>query len=85
VRGITSDAEMLLWALGAALYATLVNFFSVSYYDQIDVIWYLLLAMISSASFAIMKESPVHITAADSEPEQTADFAAPPLDSAIGQ
>jgi hypothetical protein len=41
--------------------------------------------MIASASFAILKESPVHVTASDGGPDQTADFAAPPLDSAIGQ
>jgi hypothetical protein len=85
VRGIAPDVEMVLWALGAALYATLVNFFSVCYFDQIDVIWYLLLAMIASASFSILKEQPVHVTASDGEPDQTADFAAPPLDSAIRQ
>jgi hypothetical protein len=85
VRGIAPDVEIFLWALGAGLYATLINFFSVSYYDQIDVIWYLLLAMIASASFAILKESPVHVTASEAEPEQPADFADPPLDSAIGQ
>ena len=39
-----------LWSLGAALFAHVMNFLSVSYFDQIYVFWYLLLAMISSVS-----------------------------------
>jgi len=37
-----------LWSMGAALFAHVMNFFSVSYFDQIFVFLYLLLAMISS-------------------------------------
>jgi len=74
VRGIALDVELFLWALGATLYATMVNFFSVSYFDQIDVIWYLLLAMISGASFAILKEQAPSVTVLDDEPEKTDDF-----------
>jgi hypothetical protein len=36
------------WALGAALFAHVLSYLSVSYFDQNLVIWYLLLAMISS-------------------------------------
>jgi len=77
VRGVAPDVEMLLWSLGAALYATIVNFFSVSYFDQINEIWYLLLAMISSASFAILNEQPASIPVPDSEPAGTDDWVAP--------
>lgn len=46
--GTEQRAEMLLvWALGVALFAHLVSFISVSYFDQIVVFWYLLLAMVS--------------------------------------
>jgi hypothetical protein len=76
VRGVHPDAEMLLWSFGAALYATIVNFFSVSYFDQIYIIWYLLLAVIASASFAILKEEPSVIPASESAPEEMDDFAA---------
>ncbi len=77
MRGIAPDVEIFFWALGATLYATLVNFFSVSYFDQVDVIWYLLLAMISSASFAILKEQAVIVMTPDCTSEKTS---IPPLD-----
>jgi hypothetical protein len=41
--------ELLLWALGAALFANVVGFFGISYFDQTMVAWYLLLAMIPAA------------------------------------
>jgi hypothetical protein len=37
-----------VWALGAALFGHVMSFLSVAYFDQITVIWYLLLAMIST-------------------------------------
>ena len=37
-----------VWAIGAALFAHVVTFFSVSYFDQSIVFWYMLLAIISS-------------------------------------
>jgi hypothetical protein len=42
--------QICLWALGASLFAHVVSFFGVSYFDQIIVIWYMLLALISTAS-----------------------------------
>ena len=55
--------ERLIWALGAALFANVVAFFGISYYDQTMVAWYLLLAMIPSAcasvALAKQKEHPV--------------------------
>jgi len=39
-----------LWAIGVSLLVHVVTFFSVSYFDQIIVFWYLLLATISSIS-----------------------------------
>jgi hypothetical protein len=43
-----SHAQKIIWALGAALFAHAFTFMSVSYFDQIIVAWYLLLAMISA-------------------------------------
>jgi hypothetical protein len=37
----------MLWALGSALFAHVTGFFSISYFDQNVVNWYLLLAMIA--------------------------------------
>jgi hypothetical protein len=39
-----------IWALGASLFAHLVSFMGVSYFDQIIVAWYILLAMIATVS-----------------------------------
>jgi hypothetical protein len=41
--------EILVWALGASLFCHAVAYFGVSYFDQIIVIWYMLLAMIAAA------------------------------------
>lgn len=49
-RYVQRDRYLLAmsWAMGVALFAHTVTFISVSYFGQIDVIWYLLLASIAS-------------------------------------
>jgi hypothetical protein len=42
--------RIMVWSMGAALVGHVVSFFSVSYFDQILVFWYFLLAAISSLS-----------------------------------
>jgi hypothetical protein len=42
--------EWLCWFLGAALFANVVGFFGVNYYDQSKIGWFVLLAMISAAT-----------------------------------
>ena len=54
--------QYLPWALGAALFAHTVGFISVAYFDQLIVMWYLLLAMISAIS-NISSTVPVKATA----------------------
>jgi hypothetical protein len=44
------SVRIILWSLGVSLFVNVVGFFSVSYFDQIIVFWYLLLAMISVIS-----------------------------------
>lgn len=39
-----------MWCLGAALFAHVVGFFGISYWDQTEVAWFTLLAIISAAS-----------------------------------
>lgn len=39
-----------MWALGVTLFAHVVAFVGISYFDQIQVMWYLLLAMMSTLS-----------------------------------
>jgi len=46
----------LSWALGVSLFVHTMNFFAVSYFGQIIMIWYLLLAMIGSLSMNIKSE-----------------------------
>ncbi|MCL4872587.1 hypothetical protein KJ039_00760 [bacterium] len=40
--------DRIVWALGAALFVHIVSFFGVSYFDQIKVVLYMLLAMIAA-------------------------------------
>ena len=50
-RAVAKDKTkaLFMWALGSALFANVVAFFGISYFDQTIVAWYGLLAMISAA------------------------------------
>jgi hypothetical protein len=52
VQGST-EREWLLWLLGASLFAHVVAFFGVNYFDQSRIAWLLLLAVISTAAKSI--------------------------------
>jgi hypothetical protein len=43
-------SALFVWAIGAALFANVVAFFGISYWDQTMVSWYALLAMISAVA-----------------------------------
>ncbi len=43
-------AQLYFWALGASLFSHVVSFMGVSYFDQIILVWYMLLAMIATAN-----------------------------------
>jgi hypothetical protein len=47
--GLSPRDQFMLWALGSALFAHVVTFFSVSYFDQSFVFLYVTLAAIGSA------------------------------------
>jgi len=47
-EGQSLSARICLWSLGAALLGHSISFISVSYFTQIVVFWYMLLAMIST-------------------------------------
>ena len=49
--------QFCVWAMGAALLAHLVTFISVTYFDQNFVVWYLLLALISSSGALFLPAS----------------------------
>ena len=44
------SVKITLWSMGAALFAHVMSFMAVSYFDQIIVSWYFLLAAISTAN-----------------------------------
>jgi hypothetical protein len=48
------EAEKMLWCLGCALFAHVVTLFSVTYFDQMHVVWWGLLATISSATASVL-------------------------------
>ncbi len=50
--------QLLAWALGASLFANVISFFGIAYFDQTIVAWYGLLAMIG----AIYLQQPVKTT-----------------------
>jgi hypothetical protein len=42
--------EWLLWCLGASLFAHVMGYFGIGYFDQMQVVWFALLAMISATT-----------------------------------
>jgi hypothetical protein len=42
--------QRFVWALGACLFANVVAFFGITYFDQTQVTWFSLLAMIAAAT-----------------------------------
>ena len=63
VEGGDRQAEWLLWLLGCALFANTVAFFGISYFDQMKVSWFALLAMVCAATAPYLKQ-----TVASAEP-----------------
>ncbi len=52
-----AEKQLFLWSLGAALFANVVAFMGISYFDQTQVVWYGLLATISAAVVQSRRES----------------------------
>ena len=46
--------EWVMWLLGAAVFANVIAFFGITYWDQTEVCWYALLAMISAVTGPIL-------------------------------
>jgi len=62
-RANGSQQEWLFWLFGAALFANVMAFFGVSYWDQTVVAWFALLAMISAATAKIDSKKAVPVEA----------------------
>ena len=58
-------AGFLFWAMGAALFAHCLSFLSVPYFDQMVIIWYWLLAAISSVALIQSSDSSKSETSED--------------------
>jgi hypothetical protein len=59
------DQEWILWCLGSAMFANVVGFFGVNYFDQSRVWWFILLAMISAIASPILLNSPAAAVVSD--------------------
>jgi hypothetical protein len=67
LSGIPRPDRILIWALGASLFAHLASFWGVSYFDQIIIALYILLAMISTVdSFRIQISKNVRARSGES-------------------
>jgi hypothetical protein len=69
-QSLTTDS--FFWGLGAALFAHVVALFSVSYFDQIHVIWWGSLAIISSSTADFLASTnPVPVEPEMTDPEMS--------------
>jgi hypothetical protein len=70
--GKDKRTALFIWALGSALFANVVAFLGIAYFDQTMVAWYALLAMIPAAMVARpkkeLKQEPLRV------PPQQADI-----------
>jgi len=53
--------RLFFWALGACLFANVVAFVGISYWDQTQVVWYCLLAAISAVAVRVKKPAPAKV------------------------
>lgn len=54
-RAASKSQEWTIWLLGAALFANVVSFFGVNYFDQVRVAWFALLSMICATAGPILQ------------------------------
>jgi hypothetical protein len=59
----STDQQWVLWFLGSAVFANVVSFFGVNYFDQSKMAWYALLAMIPAYTAVILRppKTPVRV------------------------
>jgi hypothetical protein len=71
--GGNKNMALYSWSLGAAMFANVVSFMGISYWDQTQVVWYAFLAMITAAYLTV----PVESTATEQTPEAPARLTVP--------
>ena len=52
--------EWLMWLLSTAVFAHVIGFFGISYWDMTIVDWYLVVAMVAAATTPLLAENPVN-------------------------
>jgi hypothetical protein len=57
-EGGSNETAFLLWGLGVMLAVHVINWFGISYFDQIYVVWFLQLAAVSSVTEHRLETSP---------------------------
>jgi hypothetical protein len=70
-------AQWRLWCLGAAVFANVVGFLGVNYFDQSRIGWILLLATISAVTAPVLPATELNQEAAVSSPMPTVAYAWP--------
>ena len=59
--------EWFFWFLNAAMFANLVAFFGVNYFDQVKLVWFALLAIISATTVSVMEAQKPQTSPAETE------------------
>ncbi len=57
-RAVDSGTEVFFWGLGSALFSHVVTLFSITYWDQVFVVLWSLMAIISSTTSSLLESSP---------------------------
>lgn len=63
-----SKEEWFIWCVGAAMFAHVVAYFGIDYFDQMQFAWLALLAMISALSAEVTEATPVSRDRAEKKP-----------------
>ena len=56
-RAKSKQQEWMIWLLGSALFAHVVAFFGVNYFDQVRVTWFVMVAMICAFTAPLLRSS----------------------------
>jgi hypothetical protein len=83
-RAETKNQEWFIWFLGAALFAHVVAFLGVNYFDQVRIAWYAVIAMICAYTAPLLRtassqKTDTNVPVTEREPV----FALPPVTAAI--
>jgi len=81
VAATDKKSALFIWAIGSALFANVVAFVGISYFDQTMVAWYALLAMISTVAVVHSKKemAPVKLTVPSEDADLMVQLAEQPV------